>query len=76
MEDLDQIIANATAKVTNSYFLLPVAGAGEVYRERVYAYELYHQMRVIWSSEQFVLNGEINKQGHPKFPKTGHSRTF
>ena len=40
----------ATAAVGSEYFLLPVARAdgGEpllLYRERVYSYELYHQLR-------------------------------
>ena len=36
-------------------------------RERVYAYELYHQMRLIQEQKfrsEFTINGEIDKSGH------------
>jgi len=36
------------------------------YRERVYAYELYHQLRVRWPAEwEYSLAGEVDKRGHP-----------
>jgi hypothetical protein len=65
------LIALATAGITPDYFLLPVADAegGEpllLYRERVYAYELYHQLRRIWPEDWlYTLAGEIDKRGHP-----------
>ena len=38
------------------------------YRERVYAYELYHQLRSIWPPEwSYSLAGEVDKAGHPIF---------
>jgi hypothetical protein len=73
-EDIElfrDLITNATASITPDYFLLPVADAegGEPllqYRERVYAYELYHQLRRIWPEHwQYTLAGEIDKRGHP-----------
>ena len=36
-----------------------------MYRERVYAYELYHQLRVRWPAWPYLLGGEIDKEGHP-----------
>lgn len=35
------------------------------YRERVYAYELYHCLRSIWPEWQYSLGGEIDKRNHP-----------
>lgn len=70
MDELNGLIKVATRNIGNAYFLLPTLG-GEKYRERVYAYELYHQLRSIWTSAQFFLNGEVDKKGHPGFPGTG-----
>jgi len=67
MDELDALIKEATSKIANAYFFLPTIG-GEKYRERVYAYELYHQLRSIWTSPRFFLNGEVDKKGHPSFP--------
>jgi hypothetical protein len=73
-EDIElfrHLLADATAAITQDYFLLPVADAegGEPllqYRERVYAYELYHQLRLIWPEGwPYTLAGEIDKRGHP-----------
>lgn len=68
--DIDRfldLLLRATAALDNPYFALPIDGQDlPVYRERVYAYELYHQLRSIWPDQwHFVLNGEVDKQGHP-----------
>ncbi len=52
------------------YFQLPIAGENHPrYRERVYCYELYHQLRLLLQSEpalaDYALSGEIDKQRHP-----------
>jgi hypothetical protein len=73
VEDADRfraLIARATAAVGSDYFMLPVADqhGGQPliqYRERVYAYELYHQLRSVWPDWQYSLGGEIDKRGHP-----------
>jgi hypothetical protein len=67
MEQLDAIIAEATTAIPEPYFLLPVNGGDARYRERVYCYELYHQMRRIWPEDAnpYWLGGEIDKAGHP-----------
>ena len=70
MEQLDDILQQATAGIGREYFLLPIHGADPVHRERVYCYELYHQMRLRWPAAEdcpFRLNGEIDKGGHPYF---------
>ena len=53
-------------------FALPVAGLGKpLLRERVYCYELYHQLRCILPIDaQVVLTAEPDKQGNPSFRKT------
>jgi hypothetical protein len=40
MEQLTQILRDATAAIEAEYFLLPIHGTAPVYRERVYCYEL------------------------------------
>lgn len=71
--DLDRVrhlLQEATARLSGEYFMLPVADAegGEPliqYRERVYAYELYHQLRASWPDWPYSLAGEVDKAGHP-----------
>lgn len=68
MEQLSQIIQEASAAIGQEYFLLPIDGAAPVYRERVYCYELYHQMRLRWPGDSpYRLNGEVDKSAHPYF---------
>lgn len=68
MKGFTEILERATAAVTAEYFLLPLDGADSVYRERVYCYELYHQMRRLWpEDEPYRLNGEVDKRNHPYF---------
>ncbi len=64
---LVQMLSVAASRVTQEYFQLPVANADSVYRERVYCYELYHQLRCIWDEFGFSLGGEVDKAGHPHF---------
>ena len=68
MDGFDNVLAEAAAGLAPGYFLLRVDGADPVYRERVYCYELYHQMRRLRPKKcDFVLNGEVDKQQHPYF---------
>lgn len=61
----------ATAAIGPEYFRLPVHGADPVYRERVYCYELYHQLRRHWPDQsRWRLNGEVDKRLHPYFAHT------
>jgi hypothetical protein len=47
--------------------LFPVAGQADlIYRERVYCYELYHQLRVATGDDfGYSLGGEVDKVRHP-----------
>lgn len=72
MNDLTDIIRGATASIQRGYFHLLIDGGDPVYRERVYCYELYHQMRLLWpEATEFYLNGEIDKSAHPILRKLG-----
>jgi hypothetical protein len=52
------------------YFQLPVAGEeAPIFRERVYCYELYHNLRnVLGNDFSYKLDGEVDKNGHPQIP--------
>ncbi len=63
----EDMLAAATERIGAEYFQLPVADAGVVYRERVYCYELYHQLRCLWDDFPLSLGGEIDKRGNPHF---------
>ena len=73
-ERLQTMLRIATARIPRDYFQLPVADADSVYRERVYSYELYHQLRCIWNDFPFSLGGEIDKTGHPHFQDGPYAR--
>lgn len=66
MKELTSILEKATAGITINYFHLNIDGGDPIYRERVYCYELYHQMRLWWPDHtDYYLNGEIDKAAHP-----------
>lgn len=67
MEEFTKIFQAATAAIEQKYFLLPIHGLDPTYRERVYCYELYHQMRLLWPNSRYTLNGEVDKRSHPYF---------
>lgn len=65
-----ELLIAATAKIPPHYFYLPVAGQEDtIYRERVYCYELYHQLRKLLDVDRelarYTLSGEIDKRAHP-----------
>ncbi|MGQ7260919.1 hypothetical protein [Vreelandella sp. V005] len=66
MHHLTEILAQASAAIPSLYFQLPVDGQEDpIYRERVYCYELYHQLRSIWPENcGYSLGGEVDKAGH------------
>ena len=65
--DFDPIFKNAAKRIEAEYISVPV-GAGEAFRERVYCYELYHQLRCEWPRDTIaVLNGELDKTQNPLF---------
>ncbi len=75
MEQFTQILLNATAAVPGEFFVLPVHRGEAVLRERVYCYELYHQMRCRWPDDcVYRLNGEVDKRSHPYFDGIGEPK--
>jgi len=64
-------MGEAGRRIDSHYIKLDVAGsAKQIYRERVYCYELYHQLRcVLGDSSLYELNGEVDKAGHPIIQK-------
>lgn len=72
MKELTEILQKSTAGVEAMYFNLNIDGGDPVFRERVYCYELYHQMRSNWPSQsQYFLNGELDKRAHPILRELG-----
>jgi hypothetical protein len=67
IDEVNSWIAEATARIEPDFFLLPVAGVSEpMPRERVYCYELYHQLRDTAPREvPLSLQAEVDKAGHP-----------
>lgn len=67
-----EFVLQAMNNVDDEYLNVKIAvdyvGHKEIKRrERVYAYELYHQMRLIQEQKfnsEFTINGEIDKSGH------------
>ena len=60
-------LMKAEARIEKYYHQVPVAGIRDpVFRERVYCYELYHQLRnVLGDNFPYKLYGEVDKVGHP-----------
>lgn len=72
MQELSSLIEEATARVPAPYFQVHIDGGDPIYRERVYCYELYHQLRCLWPPEtEFYLNGELDKSAHPILKEIG-----
>lgn len=69
-----KLVYNAMREVPQNYQRIACTGSNElVPRERVYCYELYHQMRTLQTNKiksltkkhgHLVINGEIDKRGH------------
>lgn len=70
-----ELIKKALVNIDEKYFRIKFEGIGkEKIRERVFCYELYHQIRKLLDdsgeldvSGGLLLNGEIDKSGNPKF---------
>ena len=64
----DKILKKASKAIGPEYFLLESVENPPHYRERVYCYELYHQMRKEFDKLDFRLrlNGEVDKGSHSK----------
>ena len=72
-EEFSEILRTATESIDPRYFDFYIDGEEHpIYRERVYCYELYHQMRCRWPKETpYLLNGEVDKRGHKLLAKKG-----
>lgn len=61
-------ICEAIGRVDKPYFNVQSAVLSDIKRERVFCYELYHQMRLILGDRKdLTINGEINKVAHSHF---------
>lgn len=69
------MLEDATSRIGTDYFQLPIHDADAMYRERVYCYELYHQLRCAFGDFPFSLGGEVDKVGHPHFAGTRYARS-
>lgn len=65
-----RLIIQAIQGVDAEYFELETVENGPIKRERVFCYEMYHQMRLLLeeaNTGDIRLHGEIDKSGHPRF---------
>lgn len=72
LDHVVDLLKRATHEIPAEYFRLPVTDIplGK-WRERVYCYELYHQLRCIWSKGfRYSLGGEVDKISCPNFRET------
>ncbi len=72
MHEFTELLKIATMQIHQLYFQVQLDGGDPIYRERVYCYELYHQLRCIWPpGTPFYLNGELDKAAHPILRRMG-----
>lgn len=72
--ELIEFIKTGMDRVSGSFFSVVTCGdVKPIARERVYCYELYHQMRSIQENDnkypslcKYILHAEIDKSGHPR----------
>jgi len=59
-------LMKAIQNIDTHHFQMHFTGSVELkYRERVYCYELYHQLRLLLGDNfSYKLDGELDKQGH------------
>lgn len=75
MQELSALIKSATQRLPEQYFQVSIDGGDPIYRERVYCYELYHQLRCLWPiPTDYYLNGELDKAAHPILESLGAAR--
>lgn len=69
------MLEKATCRIGECYFESNITDKNskikKIFRERIYCYELYHQMRILWPQEEpLVLHGEYDKTGSQFFAGT------
>jgi hypothetical protein len=71
IDDILKNITKAASLVDHKFFQLKTTyEPSGIVRERVFCYELYHQLRkIIGDDYPLTLNGEIDKRGHIDFAK-------
>lgn len=75
MPEFTAIFETALSRINKEYFQIQIDGGDPVYRERVYCYELYHQLRCLWPpGSPYRLNGELDKTSHKKLQNLGMRR--
>ncbi|MGV0985499.1 MAG: hypothetical protein ACOYB2_13185 [Limnohabitans sp.] len=72
MNDFHKILQSATSCIDGHYFETNVLDKKnqsiKIYRERIYCYELYHQLRKKWpNNKTLILHGEFDKSGSQFF---------
>lgn len=66
--NLDDLIHQATNKISDDFFTTLSVGNKKRWLERPYAYEFYHQMRKCWPRDCcLIISGEVSKAGLPDF---------
>ena len=65
-----ECLMKAIKRIDTHYTQLLVAGSDKpIYRERVYCYELYHQLRcILGDAFPYKLDGELDKRSHLCYP--------
>ena len=67
-DDFVKLVYDAMRNVSKEFFEIEIAeDVKEKRRERVYCYELYHQIRSLQEKNNlndFTVNAEIDKRGH------------
>lgn len=66
-----KLIGKALDNISNDYYRLKTTyEPSGIVRERVFCYELYHQIRIhMGGTDKIFLNGEIDKRGHVSFSR-------
>jgi hypothetical protein len=63
-------IEQALREIDGEYFGIRTTYKDSLIRERIFCYEFYHQLRLIYKeNKEFIIHGEIDKSGHRDFCK-------
>lgn len=71
IEGYKSLIKEALEAIDERYFRLPVTYyPSQIIRERIFSYEMYHQMRQRMNTDSnYLIHGEPDKAGHRGFLK-------
>jgi hypothetical protein len=68
--EFQEALKKATKAMEEYYFTIAMTNLkGHRFRERVYCYELYHQLRLALTEFPYTLQGEMDRNGHPIISK-------